>query len=395
MRFAVTLVIALLVQTPQAGAQEVAASGAIGAGIHDDAPSSLFDVGVDVQGQSYRFGIGARLHFQADSGFREQDWDDPSELASIVRYALYQRDAGGDEIAFAFAAGELGYATLGHGALIHSLSGGLDVDHRHLGMHMRSSYGALSGEAIVDDVVAPRVIAATSRYRLGDHVGVDASAATDISAPTMMGTSKLLALSAGPWLERSAFGDTVTARAFIEGVGLVGYGGGVHAGCQVNLSVANTTAMLRAEVTLGSDKFLPSYFGPLYERARVQFDGMGRTQLDRVKSGGLAGAGGQVTGEVESGLVRAHAGWANRPGLGDLVYGGLALASHTPLQLGLGAAMDFANPTAGVVGAAEARVRLPGLLFVAVEGARLFRVDAQGVLPVWSAHALIGASFGD
>lgn len=82
-------------------AQQANASGSVGAGVFDSEPAAAVDIGFDVAGAEYAMGFGARLYWLASSGFREEDWDERSEWAGLLRYLTYVRDHSDVRASFA------------------------------------------------------------------------------------------------------------------------------------------------------------------------------------------------------------------------------------------------------------------------------------------------------
>jgi len=122
-------------------------------------PSTTVDVAIDLTGEHYAVGVGARLRLLVGEGLRDEDWDEISELARIIRYAIYRLDSDEDDglIRLSVAVGELGGATLGEGILIDDYATGDDVDHGRLGAQLRFERQGHGVEGLVDDVIAPRI----------------------------------------------------------------------------------------------------------------------------------------------------------------------------------------------------------------------------------------------
>src|SRR5688500_14863898 len=70
----------------------VETSASLGAGMFGAQPASTVDVGVGASGATgdttYAVGVGGRARWLAVGGFRDEDWDEASEKARVVRYGL-------------------------------------------------------------------------------------------------------------------------------------------------------------------------------------------------------------------------------------------------------------------------------------------------------------------
>src|SRR5690606_489233 len=170
---------------PEEG-RALSASAALGAGMFGAQPSQSLELGVDLSGPGYALGIGGRARWLAGEGFRAAEWDEASEIAAgVVRYGLVAWEADDGSAAVSAAVGELGGVTLGHGSIVDGYASGLDVDHGHLGAQVRAARGALAFEALVDDVIAPRIGGARMSWRAAERVELGAQLAGDRAAPEM------------------------------------------------------------------------------------------------------------------------------------------------------------------------------------------------------------------
>ncbi|RMH42545.1 MAG: hypothetical protein D6689_07895 [Deltaproteobacteria bacterium] len=368
MRVAIAIAAAVASVRP-AAADVGSGSAAVGVGMFGGRPATTVDAGIDVAGGAWAVGIGGRVRWLAGEGVRRQDWDEPGDIAAVLRYLTYRREPDGDGIAVAVAAGPLANAVLGHETVVGGLTTGLDVDHRHLGAQVRVAGAVAAGEALVDDVVAPRVIAA--RGRLGGDRGAafGATAAGDLE----LGVAAV-ALDA-EW--RAA-----VAVPYVDLVAVVGRGVGAHAGVAVHADAAGAAWRGVVEAYAASEGYVPGWFGPLYE-------------VDRATPGGLAAAGGfggRASASVDAdGLGRLALAYDRRRGRPDRLAVRLAAPYFARAQLAAWAAADVARGGARAV-AAELRVELPAGLFAAGEAARVYR-DAGGALePLWLATIAVGGA---
>lgn len=370
------------------------ASGALGAGSFGGSAATSIELGIDLAGIDYTVGFGGRLRWVAGDGLRTADWDEPSELASVIRYLVHARDLGGTRLSV--AVGELGGVELGHGAVVGGYASGLNLDHGHLGAQVRAEGKRFGGELLIDDLIGPRIAAARGYGRIGP-VDVGLTAAGDLSAPGAMGTELIPILAADATLEAEAPSGRLGARVYGDAVWIAGLGAGAHLGLGLDLRprAGRLQIGLRVEARGASGGYVPGWFGPLYERDRRIAGPMG-SRLDVARAGGLDGVGGAASGSIEvDGLGALEASYAQRPGLPRLIAGRVLLPERDPVQLGAWAAAEVGAGGEGRALAAEARVRLPRRLFARLEAARLYR-DADGLpAPVTVLSVSVGAVLGE
>ena len=417
----------------RAAADDVSASGSLGAGVFAGQAASTAEVGVDAAGDGYAIGLGAGARWLAEGGFRAEEWDEASEWARIVRYALVGWPAGGEpsggdapgdgdgdgepDAAWVSAAvGELGGVTVGHGSLVDGFAGGLDVDHGRVGIQASAGRGRVSGELVVDDVIAPRIAGARLALRSGRRLTLGVSAAGDRTAPSMEsgaagGGGDASDASgeavAGAALDGEIVGASVGGRArgalHADLVHMIGLGAGLHLGARGQLDLGETVRIgAGGELRAASDQYLPGWIGPLYERDRRELraaDGsMSGGQLDAARAGGLGGLGAAGQLELEArDLVGVAVGYAGRPGLADLVTARVAAPHRAGLQLALWSAAEVEDGAVEAMAVAfELRVRLPGRWFVRGDVARLYREQEGGAYqPVWLGQIALGSMLGD
>jgi hypothetical protein len=400
------LLVAAVVGSPAAaGAQEVTASGSLGAGMFGAQPATSAEVGLDVVGSGWAVGLGARGRWLAGDGFRGEEWDELSEQARVLRYGTAAWSDGEEEgTALSAALGELGAVSLGHGSIIDGYAGGLDVDHGHLGAQARARSGQLSGELLVDDLVAPRIGGVRVAAEAEDDLVFGVAIAGDRLAPLMDGDSAAVAAAAldGELRARTA-GDEARGALYADAVGVAGLGAGLHAGASGDALVAGEVRLgARAELRAGSRHYLPGWIGPLYEIERRQMTAaagaMDGGQLEAARAGGLAGIGaaGALTLDA-AGAVTAEVAYAARRGIADVASARALAPFRDHLQAGLWTAAAFGGGRLDALAlAAEARLRLPNRMFLRADAARLVRDEGDGLLrPIWLAELALGAALGE
>ncbi len=385
------------------GGPRATASGSLGAGAFGGQAASSVELGLDMAGAGYAIGVGATARWVAGDGFRDQDWDEASEWAGVIRYALYRwSDESGDGAAVSAALGELGGVTLGHGSLMDGFAGGLDADHGRVGAQVSAAAGRVAGELVMDDVVAPRIAGARVAVRAGPAV-LGASLAGDRAAPSAAASETAGGLAVDAELGAGDPGDDTRGALYADLVRLVGAdASGAHVGARGQIALSPRLLVGgRAELRAGSDRYIPGWVGPLYERDRralVSADGAMSGQLDAARAGGLAGLGTAAQLEVEVvDVASAALGYSGRAGLGNLFTARLSAPYRTRVQVALWAAASRRDgATEAMALAAELRVRLSGRLFLRGEAARLYREVEGGMLePMWMGQAAVGCVIGE
>ena len=407
--------LAVAVGTARADEPVVETSASLGAGMFGAQPASTVDLGVGASGAAgdttYAVGVGGRARWLAVGGFRDEEWDEPSEKARVLRYGLVRWAAPDRSGEVSAAVGELGGVTLGHGTLMDGYASGLDVDHGHVGVELRAAGGPLAGELVLDDVVAPRIAGARVAIEREQGVVAGVSAAADRAAPTAMGDGGASFAAAAVDLELRARTDDDGARGALYGdlVGLGGLGGGVHLGVRGDARATGDVRVgARAEARAGTGGYVAGWFGPLYERDRRELDAPGTAragQLDAARGGevGGLGAAGALTLEVPDAATGA-ASYAVRPGLSDVASVRIAAPYRAGVQAALWSAalVERLGETEALALALELRVRLPRGLFLRGEAARLYQSEpasemdgAERMRALWTAQIAVGHAVGD
>ena len=381
----------------RAAAQQASASGAVGAGVFGAEAAASASLGLEVTGDTYAMGVGGRLRWVAADGLRGEDWDEPSEWASVLRYLLYAR-APAEGVRASAAVGALGGVDLGHGAVLRGYTTGLDVDHRRLGAQVHIASARYGAEALIDDLIAPRVAAARAYWQRPAQTHtfeLGASLAADFAAPDMAGATALPMAVLDGRAELHTRDRRLVGAAHADLVAIGTLAAGVHLGLSGEVAVRGGRLRAGAEVQAGTDSYIPGWIGPLYERDRRALGAMDSTgtQLDVARAGGLGRVGGTFeAGASHPGLGEVELSYASRPGLPDLAVARVAAPYFRDVQGALWAALERKGRAR--VLALELRAALPRHLFMTVEAARLFR-EQDGVLaPWWQATASLGATLG-
>jgi len=360
-----------------------------------DDPTMTVDVGMDYKGESLSFGVGGRVRFLAADGFRERDWDEPSEIASLLRYARYEHT--GDTSELVVVAGRLGDVELGHGTVFDGYESALNLDHIHVGMQVRSDGERLRFDAVIDDVIAPRLIGARTAVLAGRYASFGATAAADISAPSIDGPTVVPFAVLDASAAFTSDDERESIRTYVDLVSIPRVGSGAHIGVTGRATFGgdgDVSVGGRGELRLSGDGYLPGWIGPLYEVTRQRVGDDMSTQLDNARNRGSVKltALGALSLEAER-LGTLQVTYASRPGMAKLLHGRIVAPQISGIQAAFWGAAELKK--GGVSAAAiEVRASLNRSAFLVVEGARLYRDGDMGIEPVWLATVAIGASLG-
>ena len=247
-------------------------------------------------------GLLFRLHLHARRlSSRKEDYDSANDYLSLIRYLQYAEK--GDPGYYA-RFGELEDATLGFGQFINLYQNSISLDEQKRGFEVNYNAGHYLVEAIYSNLLAAEVFGVRgaffplaedpiSRYK---QLSVGASLAGDLSS---QGTQINTELPGAPFLI-----ETVTDPAINTGVGvddgrllmagldaslpvfvtetsaalayaglskIFNYGSGLGVGLQGTWNLPEDLRLqMQLEQRLLGKRYLPNYFNPLYEAARLQ-----------------------------------------------------------------------------------------------------------------------------
>ncbi len=407
LRWTVTLVaLTATAGSSTAIAQDASASGALGAGMFDARAAATVDVGVDAAGQHYAMGFGARLRWVDSMGFRAEEWDALSEWVRILRYLNYRREDA--EIRATLAVGELGGVTVDRGTLVDGYSSGLDIDHRHLGMQLRVENSRYGAEAVVDDLVAPRLAALRTHWQSPaplSTIELGATLAADFAAPesgvAMAETTVVPLLSVSGRYQRRDPKHDLVGGLYTELAVISTLAAGVHLGLEgagFSRRLGGTRFAVMGEIRLGTDSYLPGWIGPLYEIDRYQLHtsiGGAASQLEVARAGGLAGLAHKVSFTATTPrLGQGRLSYIGRSGVADLLVAHVTVPYFHAVQGGISTAAEVGEDADTWVVAAELRARISRRYYASIEAARLYRRETAALAATWIASASFGARMG-
>jgi len=371
------------------------------------------------ESESWRVLVEARLRLRTfgkrdgDPSIRREDWDEPSDVAHVLRELTYRN--GGVFL----RAGELADASLGHGTIVRGYHNAIDPDHPHAGLLLEVREADADVEALVDNYLAPRLIGGRMAARpIDDRFTLGGTASFDLSAPREVREDFSGNRSVDPTRNLETTGGVLGmagadveylfgARGkswlapYVDANVLLGTGTGLHAGAHASLPAGRLRLRAQGEYRLGSDRYLPAYADALYDVERLQFSlaRPGRDPLPKrsvVDQGGFGGQGFLTEMGLGNGSFEAAAGLSHRPGAGGNLLSARLLAPlgrRTRLSLtghhrGIGQ-----TGTDGLMAAGGLRVRLSEHVFALGEYARLWQLQDEGVFrPAQIAFVSLGLS---
>jgi hypothetical protein len=353
-------VLVCLVVPVGAARAEVSIGAQVGAGAQGSATYSAIEARFDAAWDGGHVGLGARGVWM-DAQFRERDWDSAWSAVTLVRDAAIAGRI--DDVELAAAAGALAPAHVGR--IVDGYRVALD-DRWRTGVRLAARSTDVDAGAEIDDVLAPRMIAAGVSWVVMRPWGFAAHVAID---PGIDET--------GEMRDAVGAGELAAYRRF--------------EGKQARLDVGGS-------IVVSPDPSGVAFATGALERSRVRWTARGDVRVGR---GGLFGPLYRIEGideewGVGAGLtagVASDRGWLElgarrRPGLGGLYTMQIGAPMGRYVQAAAWAAVT--RDAAG--GAAELRIVWSKRLFSALHGARMYRVDEMTPAPMWSVTAWFGAA---
>ncbi len=220
----------------------------------------------------------------ADDGvLREQDWDEPSDYARILRRLTIEHEW--DEGFFDFHFGELSGVSIGHGALVDAYYNSVDMDRYQGGAFLKTGYLGNGLELMVENVVAPELLmgrafvaplAWFSDKPVARRLEVGFFAGADINAPLRFDpevTSTVIPAIAGDLSFRIVDREKAVVMPYVE-FGVMDGSVGFHGGASAHFTFSgkkNVTLGIRGEYRRVTSDYHPAVFNPFYEYNRYHF----------------------------------------------------------------------------------------------------------------------------
>ncbi len=354
------LVAVCLVVPAGAARAEVSIGAQVGAGAQGNATYSAIEARFDAAWDGGHVGLGARGVWM-DAQFRERDWDSAWSAVTLVRDAAVAGRV--NDVELAAAAGALAPAHVGR--IVDGYRVALD-DRWRTGVRLAARSSDVDAGAEIDDVLAPRIIAAGVSWIVARPWGIAAHVAIDPGIDVT-----------GAMRDAVGAGELAAFRRFEAKQARLDVGGAVVASPDPSGVLFGNAALERSRVrwTARGDVRVGrgGLIGPLYRIEGIDDDW---------------GLGAGLTGSVASDRGWLELGVRRRPGLGGLY----TMQAGAPMGRYVQAAAWATVTRDAAAGAAELRVVWSKRLFSALHGARMYWIDEMTPAPVWSVTAWFGAA---
>lgn len=424
-RIASFFVVLAVLSPARAHAQEgppsvLTLSGDLGMGNLGSAALSVLNAGMDIREGQLALGILGRVRFvladteETTGVVRARDWDEVSDFVHLLNYFQYRHQLG--SVGLELQAGELLGYTLGHGTIVRGYSNVADPDHLHAGATLQLTQRFFDVAAMIDNLVAPHVIASRVGVRpLGsiDRFAIGVSAAFDPEAPIAI-REDLAGVR--------VVDDAWNLQADTETLGIAGvdveyrignkeqgrvtpyadlntsfHGAGFHTGAdgEIPLGQSGFRVEGRVEYHLSSGGYIPAEMQTFYDLERFQaglsFSDPNRasgydraTLLSNMKNGVYDGHGFLTqAGLAYRKFLSAKLGYSQRPGPdGRMFWARLTTQPISLLDLGalfIARGLGEDNGTGGFGAIAEARFRLTPNLYALGQYSRLWYLPGDDV----------------
>jgi len=213
---------------------------------------------------------------------REQDFDEPSDWARILRAVDYRREWE-DAVALIHL-GELNDVQIGHGTVVSHYFNSMDMDHYQGGALLSVDVRGNGLEFFMQDVVAPAIIGGRahvapfsffSQSPWGRRFQVALSLLTDTGVPhrTMVDGRRFILIAGGDagllLVDQQRF--SLEARVDVLGCdGSAGVHGGLAAGATLSQE-RELTLQVSGEYRYAGEDYYPALINPFYDRNRRSF----------------------------------------------------------------------------------------------------------------------------
>jgi hypothetical protein len=217
---------------------------------------------------------------EEDGVLRDQDWDEPSDFARIARRIAFERQWDDGEVDAHL--GELNGVVMGHGSLVDHYFNSVDMDHYQGGLSLDVGYAGNGVELLMDDVVAPNVLAGRVRiaplawFVDGDwprRLELGYTLGADIAAPrrVMASSDTVIAVTGGDVSVRVLDLDVASLTPYVDVMGMDG-DVGVHAGLAASFTFSRKDEVklhARGEYRRMESDYHPALLNPFYDRNRL------------------------------------------------------------------------------------------------------------------------------
>ncbi len=218
-----------------------------------------------------------------DGVVREQDWDQPSDYARILRLVSFVHEW--DDAAIDLFFGELNGVGIGHGAVADRYFNSTDMDHYQGGTLLKGEWRGNGLEFLMEDAFAPEILVGRvfvaplawfldSKWARRLEIGYTLGA--DLAAPyrTLREGSTSIPVTGGDIGYRVVDEEWIILMPYVDVMAMDGEAG-VHAGMATTWVISEPKGLslhLRGEYRYVGSDYHPAIFNPFYEYNRHYYE---------------------------------------------------------------------------------------------------------------------------
>lgn len=235
-----------------------------------DTMTFWFNIALKPEISIQNFGIGLYLPFRIsnEGEFRNEDWDSPSDFASIIRYIRY----GKRGTPMWVKAGVLEGVSMGYGLIMDDYRNTIDENTRKTGFQIASDLEKGGGEILVSNLGNAEIMGLRGFVRpvkfltsfpVVSNLELGSTIMKDFEVPDSVSIS-MMGLEAGLPILNTFILDW---QIYTHYANILDYGNGFGYGTRVDFDffMKILTLSFKLEKREIGDEFIPSYFGPFYE----------------------------------------------------------------------------------------------------------------------------------
>ncbi len=266
-------------------------TGGFGLSYIDGAPNYAFRMQPEFAFSNFGIGLDLNLEFEASGKLRTENFNTASDYLAIIRYIRYgvKHDPVYAQI------GAIDHYTLGHGSIMFQYNNSPSFDDRKIGALLDLNFDKWGVETIYADFSQGSVMAARGYFKplqfteinnipIISNLEVGASFAGDMHSKAGVdsgrinlpkndftvlrdnGAINIYGFDIGFPLWKTSF---TGAQLYLDYAKIANFGNGVSSGIIFNFNgMGLLSASVKFERQWNSSKYLPSYFGSLYEIER-------------------------------------------------------------------------------------------------------------------------------
>jgi len=244
-----------------------------------------------------KIGLGLDLRFDIgpDGNLRKENFNEPSDYLSIIRYFRY----GQKNDPLFVRIGALDYATLGNGSIMYLYNNSPSFDTRRIGAQLDINFSYFGFESIYSNFgergifglrgyLLPLKFTQIGSIPVIGNLEVGATYTTDFNAKAGVvsgnidpvskkfvstkdeGATSIVGFDIGLPLIRNSLVDW---KFYFDYAKILNYGSGTALGTRVQFNgLGLVTLAAKLERRFNSDKYLPAYFNSMYELERFNFE---------------------------------------------------------------------------------------------------------------------------